>query len=80
LSRRPCGDNQARRLQGRVITLCMAFTLTGDRKYLEGAISELDRALDWTAWVDTAHSQPYDLMTGELCLTFGLASGQTHHR
>lgn len=67
------GLEAARRLQGRVLTLCMAFTLTGDKKYLEAALAELESALKWKVWVDTAHPPPYDLMAGELCLTFGLA-------
>ncbi len=67
------GLEAARRLQGRVLTLSMAFTLTGDRTYLDAAVAELDRALAWKVWVDTAHPPPYDLMAGELCMTFGLA-------
>ncbi len=67
------GLEAARRLQGRVLTLSMAFTLTGDRRYLDAAVAELDRALAWKVWVDTAHPPPYDLMAGELCMTFGLA-------
>jgi len=67
------GLEAARRLQGRVLTLSMAFTLSGDRKYLDAAVAELDRALEWKTWVDTAHTPPYDLMAGELSMTFGLA-------
>jgi hypothetical protein len=64
----------ARRLQGRVIDLSMAFTLTGDRKYRDKAVAQLDDALhNWRIWVDTAHPPPYDLMTGENSMTFGLA-------
>jgi len=64
----------ARNLQGRVLTYCMAFTLTGEKRYRDAAVKELDHALsDWPIWVDTAHPPPYDLMTGENCLTFGLA-------
>jgi hypothetical protein len=68
------GLEAARRQQGRVITLCMAFTLTGDAKYRDAAVAELDNSLtNWKIWVDTAHTPPYDLMTGEICMTFGLA-------
>ena len=68
------GIASARSLQGRVLTYCMAFTLTGDKRYRDGAVAELLRAInDWRIWVDTAHQPPYDLMTGENCLTFGLA-------
>ncbi len=64
----------ARALQGRVLTYAMAFTLTGDRKYRDAAVAELRHAIDdWRIWVDTAHAPPYDLMTGEICMTFGLA-------
>lgn len=68
------GIASARALQGRVLTLAMAFTLTQDRKYRDAAVTELRRAInDWRIWVDTAHAPPYDLMTGEISLTFGLA-------
>jgi hypothetical protein len=68
------GIAAARELQGRVLTHCMAFTLTGDRRYRDAAVRELDHALlAWAIWVDTAHPPPYDLMTGENALTFGLA-------
>jgi hypothetical protein len=64
----------ARALQGRVFTLAMAFTLTGEKKYRDAAVAELRHALDdWRIWVDTAHPPPFDLMNGELCLTFGVA-------
>lgn len=64
----------ARALQGRVLTAAMAFTLTGDRRYRDNAVAELRRAIDdWRIWVDTAHQPPYDLMNGEICMTFGLA-------
>ena len=63
----------ARELQGRALTLAMAFTLTGERRYRDAAVAELDRALEWPIWVDTAHDPPFDLMTGENALTFGLA-------
>ena len=67
------GLDAARRLQGRTLACCMAFTLTGEKKYRDTAVAELDQALtDWKIWVDTAHSPPYDLMTGENCMTFGL--------
>lgn len=68
------GIASARALQGRVLTLAMAYTLTGDRRYRDRALALLDDALaNWRIWVDTAHSPPYDLMTGENALTFGLA-------
>ena len=74
------GIASARALQGRVLTYCMAFTLTGDRRYRDAAVAELRHAIeDWRIWVDTAHSPPYDLMTGELCLTFGLAYDWLYH-
>jgi len=74
----PPGENKglqcARLLQGRVLTYCMAFTLTGHKKYRDAAVNELMRAInDWRIWVDTAHQPPFDLMNGETCLTFGLA-------
>ncbi len=68
------GLEAARRLQGRVLTYCMAFTLSGEKKYRDAAVAELDHALThWKIWVDTAHQPPFDLMTGETCMTFGLA-------
>jgi hypothetical protein len=67
------GLEAARRLQGRVLTFSMALTLTGDKKYRDAAVAELDRALTWKTWVDTAHPPPYDLMMGEMAMTFGLA-------
>jgi hypothetical protein len=64
----------ARLLQGRVLTYCMAFTLTGEQKYRDAAVAELRHAInDWRIWVDTAHQPPFDLMNGETCMTFGLA-------
>src|SRR5207244_13533240 len=64
----------ARLLQGRVLTYCMAFTLTGQKKYRDAAVAELMHAInDWRIWVDTAHQPPFDLMTGETCLTCGFA-------
>ena len=64
----------ARLLQGRVLTYCMAFTLTGQKRYRDAAVAELMHAInDWRIWVDTAHQPPFDLMNGEICLTFGLA-------
>src|SRR5260370_32735821 len=46
----------ARLLQGRVLTYCMAFTLTGQKKYRAAAVAELMHAInDWRIWVDTAH-------------------------
>ena len=37
-------------------------------------MAELDHALEaWPIWVDTAHQPPYDLMTGELSMTYGIA-------
>ncbi len=74
------GIAAARALQGRVLTYCMAWTLTGDRKYRDAAVAELRRAItDWRIWVDTAHPPPYDLMTGEVSLTFGLAYDWLYH-
>ena len=68
------GLEASRRMQGRVLTHCMAFTLSGDKKYRDAAVAELDNALtNWKIWVDTAHTPPYDLMNGETCMTFGLA-------
>src|SRR5260370_14709849 len=56
----PLGENKglqcARLLQGRVLTYCMAFTLTGQKKYRAAAVAELMHAInDWRIWVDTAH-------------------------
>ena len=68
------GLEAARRLQGRALTYAMAFLLTGDRRYRDAAVAELDHAItQWPIWVDTAHPPPYDLMTGEISLTFGVA-------
>jgi hypothetical protein len=68
------GLSCARALQGRVFTLGMAWELTGEHHYLEHAIVQLEQAVrDWRIWVDTAHAPPFDLMTGELSLTFGIA-------
>ncbi|HJZ82840.1 MAG TPA: heparinase II/III family protein, partial [Pyrinomonadaceae bacterium] len=74
----PPGENKglecARRLQQRVLTYCMAFMLTGQKKYRDAAVAELMHAInDWRIWVDTAHQPPFDLMNGEICMTFGLA-------
>src|SRR5262245_5309660 len=70
----------ARQLQGRVLTYCMAFTLTGQKKYRDAAVAELIHAInDWRIWVDTAHQPPFDLMNGETCLTFGLAYDWLYH-
>ncbi len=64
----------ARHLQGRVIDLAMAFTLTGNHVYRDKAVALLDDAIhNWRIWVDTAHQPPYDLMAGENSMTFGLA-------
>jgi hypothetical protein len=68
------GLDAARRLQGRALTCAMAFLLNGDSRYRAAAVAELDRAISqWPIWVDTAHAPPYDLMAGEISLTFGLA-------
>jgi hypothetical protein len=68
------GLDAARRLQGRVASLAMAFLLTGDRGYRDAAVAQLDHAIaNWPIWVDTAHDPPYDLMSGEMSLTFALA-------
>ncbi|HEY3383599.1 MAG TPA: heparinase II/III family protein [Vicinamibacterales bacterium] len=68
------GIESARRLQGRTATLAMAFLLSGERRYRDAVVSQLTQAIDdWPIWVDTAHQPPYDLMSGELSLTFGLA-------
>jgi hypothetical protein len=80
----PPGENKglecARRLQQRVLTYCMAFTLTGQKKYRDAAVYELMHAInDWRIWVDTAHQPPFDLMNGETCLTFGLAWDWLHN-
>jgi hypothetical protein len=68
------GLSGARRLQGRVVSLAMAFLLSGDTRFRDRALVELDDAIaNWPIWVDTAHAPPYDLMTGEMALTYGLA-------
>jgi hypothetical protein len=67
------GIASARALQGRALSLAMAFLLTGDARYRDTAVALLDDALtSWRIWVDTAHQPPYDLMTGENALTVGL--------
>lgn len=74
------GIEAARALQGRVLTYGMAFLMTSNRKYRDAAVGELRRAItDWHIWVDPQHPPPYDLMTGELCLTFGLAYDWLYH-
>jgi hypothetical protein len=68
------GLEAARRLQGRVLTYGMAFLLSGEKRFRDAAVAELDHALEaWPIWVDTAHQPPYDLMTGELSMTYGIA-------
>ena len=68
------GLEAARRLQGRVLTYGMAFLLSGEKRFRDAAVTELDHALEaWPIWVDTAHQPPYDLMTGELSMTYGIA-------
>ncbi|MBM4363362.1 MAG: heparinase II/III family protein, partial [Deltaproteobacteria bacterium] len=67
------GLGAASRIQGRALTLAMAYLLRGERRYRDAAMSELDRAItEWPSWVDTAHEPPYDLMTGEMGLTLGV--------
>jgi len=42
--------------RGRALTYAMAFLLTGDRRYRDAAVAELDHAItQWPIWVDTAH-------------------------
>ncbi len=73
------GLDAARRLQGRVLTLAMAFLLGADRRFRDAALGQLDQAIrDWQSWVDTAHDPPYDLMGGEMSLTFGIAYDWLH--
>lgn len=73
------GLEAARRLQGRVLTLAMAFLLGADRRFRDAAVGQLDQAIrDWRSWVDTAHVPPYDLMGGEMSLTFGIAYDWLH--
>jgi hypothetical protein len=68
------GLEAARRLQGRVLTCGMAFLLSGEKRFRDGVVAELDHALAaWPIWVDTAHQPPFDLMTGELSMTYGIA-------
>jgi hypothetical protein len=74
------GIAAARALQGRVLTLAMAFTFTEERRYRDKAVSLLDDAIaNWRTWVDTAHAPPYDLMTGENAMTVGLAYDWLYH-
>lgn len=66
----------AQKAQGRVVSLAFAYLLTEKKAYLERAKQELWCFTDeWGSWVDPYHgpSSFYDLMTGEMCLTFGLA-------
>lgn len=45
------GLQAARALQGRVLTLAMAFTLTGEPRYRDKAVALLDDALvNWRIW------------------------------
>ena len=67
------GLESARRLQGRVATLALAYRLSGERAFRDAAVAELRRAIDeWRIWVDTAHDPPYDLMSGELAMTLAI--------
>ena len=73
------GLTAARRLQGRVVTFALTFLLTGNANFKDAAVAQLDHAItNWPIWVDTAHQPPYDLMTGEVALTFGLAYDWLH--
>ena len=69
------GLEAARRLQGRVLTYGMAFLLSGEKTYRDAAVAELDRALGELAdiWWTPRTSRPFDLMTGELSMTYGIA-------
>jgi hypothetical protein len=73
------GLEASRRLQGRVFTYAMAFLLSGEKRYRDAAVAELEHALEqWPIWVDTAHQPPFDLMTGENCLTYAVAYDWLH--
>ena len=73
------GIDSARRMQGRVATLALAFRLYGDRRFRDAAVTEMRRAIDeWRIWVDTAHQPPFDLMTGEISATLAIGYDWLH--
>lgn len=67
---------KSRRGQGAVVSLALAWHLTGNRAYLDRAWGELECWMDrWTSWTDPYHGDAefFDLMTGEMGMTMGLA-------
>ncbi len=67
---------KSRRGQGAIVSLALAWHLTGKREYLERAWTEIECWTDqWKSWTDPYHGDVefFDLMTGEMGLTMGLA-------
>lgn len=66
---------RARQAQGRIVSLAMAYLLTGKAAYAERAKKEMWSFTDvWKSWVDPFHGNPqyFDLMAGELSMAFGI--------
>ncbi|MBN1345198.1 MAG: heparinase II/III family protein [Phycisphaerae bacterium] len=74
--------HKARSAQGRVLALAMGYLITGKKAYVDRALSELWCFADvWNSWVDPYHGDPrfYDLMSGEMCMTAGIAYDWLYH-
>ncbi len=68
--------SRARQAQGRIVSLAMAYLLTGKTAYAERAKKEMWSFTDvWKSWVDPFHgdAEYFDLMAGELSFAFGVA-------
>ncbi len=73
---------RARDAQGRVVSLAMGYLLTEKKAYVDRALAELWCFADvWDSWVDPYHGDRryYDLMSGEMCMTAGLAYDWLYH-
>ncbi len=74
--------HKARAAQGRVLSLAVGHLLTDKKAYVDRALAELWCFADvWTSWVDPYHGNKrfYDLMSGEMCMTAGLAYDWLYH-
>ena len=74
--------SKARAAQGRVLSLAMAYLLTDKKAYVQRALAELWCFADvWESWVDPYHGDKrfYDLMSGEMCMTAGIAYDWLYH-